>query len=233
MFQFSGFPSAHYGFMYGWQDRSCRVSPFRHLRIVAYVQLPAAFRSLSRLSSAPSARASALRPFLLNLLIFDLRFSGGLAIALAFLQFFRRPSFRADLSVRPSRRLHCFGFSMFVHRFSFRFLGVLMLLRYSVFKVLSADARHPHLAASAAIRNWELLPLPSSLLKLSIKKSRQPPALPCRLQHSTIGRKGLDRRVRDGYGYFPFTHRHRNCFIFTFLPSPTAGRTEMQSLLLP
>ena len=88
MFQFSGFPSAHYGFMYGWQDRSCRVSPFRHLRIVAYVQLPAAFRSLSRLSSAPSARASALRPFLLNLLIFDLRFSGGPAIALAFLQFF-------------------------------------------------------------------------------------------------------------------------------------------------
>ena len=52
-----------------------------------------------------------------------------------------------------------------------------------------------------------------------IKKSRQPPALPCRLQHSTIGRKGLDRRVRDGYGYFPFTHRHRNCFIFS-IPSP-------------
>ena len=111
-------------------------------------------------------------------------------------------------------------------------IDVLMLLRYSVFKVLSADARHPHLAASAAIRNWELLPLPSSLLKLSIKKSRQPPALPCRLQHSTIGRKGLDRRVRDGYGYFPFTHRHRNCFIFS-IPSLTAGRTEMQSLLFP
>ena len=110
MFQFSGFPSAHYGFMYGWQDRSCRVSPFRHLRIVAYVQLPAAFRSLSRLSSAPSARASALRPFLLNLLIFDLRFSGGPAIALAFLQFFQRSAFAS--------RLHCFGFSMFVHQSS-------------------------------------------------------------------------------------------------------------------
>ena len=35
-----------------------------------YVQLPAAFRSLSRLSSAPSARASALRPTMLNLLHF-------------------------------------------------------------------------------------------------------------------------------------------------------------------
>ena len=30
-----------------------------------------------------------------------------------------------------------------------------------------------------------------------------PPALPCRLQHSTIGRLGLNHRVRDGYGCFP------------------------------
>ena len=29
------------------------------------------------------------------------------------------------------------------------------------------------------------------------------PALPCRLQHSTIGRSGLNHRVRDGYGCFP------------------------------
>ena len=49
---------------------ACRVSPFRHPRINAHVQLPAAFRSLSRLSSAPSARASALRPTMLNLLHF-------------------------------------------------------------------------------------------------------------------------------------------------------------------
>ena len=27
-----------------------------------------------------------------------------------------------------------------------------------------------------------------------------PPALPCRLQHSTIGRLGLNHRVRDGNG---------------------------------
>ena len=32
---------------------------------------------------------------------------------------------------------------------------------------------------------------------------RQPPALPCRLQHSTIGRSSLNHRVRDGYGCFP------------------------------
>ena len=47
--------------------RPVRVSPFRHLRITGHVPLPAAFRSLSRLSSALSAKASALCPFLLDL----------------------------------------------------------------------------------------------------------------------------------------------------------------------
>ena len=49
------------------RSSSGRVSPFRYLRIRAYLQLPAAFRSLSRLSSALSAKASSLRSFLLNL----------------------------------------------------------------------------------------------------------------------------------------------------------------------
>ena len=40
----------------------CRVAPFRYLRLNVYLQLTAAFRSLSRLSSALSAKASALRP---------------------------------------------------------------------------------------------------------------------------------------------------------------------------
>ena len=44
---------------------SSRVSPFRYLRIVGYLLLPEAFRSLSRLSSALSAKASALCPFCL------------------------------------------------------------------------------------------------------------------------------------------------------------------------
>ena len=71
--------SCHYA---GW------VSPFRHLWINGYVLLPTAFRSLSRLSSAPSAKASTLCPFSLglsarvlvrinlvkSLLIFDLAF---------------------------------------------------------------------------------------------------------------------------------------------------------------
>ena len=43
------------------------VSPFRHLRVNGYLLLTAAFRSLSRLSSALSAKASTLRSFLLYL----------------------------------------------------------------------------------------------------------------------------------------------------------------------
>ena len=43
------------------------VSPFRYLRIIGYLLLPEAFRSLSRLSSALGAKASALCSFLLGL----------------------------------------------------------------------------------------------------------------------------------------------------------------------
>ena len=45
---------------------SSRVSPFRYLRIDGYLLLPVAFRSLSRLSSALSAKASTLRSSSLN-----------------------------------------------------------------------------------------------------------------------------------------------------------------------
>ena len=47
----------------------CRVSPFGDLRIDAYVPLPGAYRSLSRPSSAPDAKAFPLRSFSLNLLV--------------------------------------------------------------------------------------------------------------------------------------------------------------------
>ena len=50
------------------RSSSVRVAPFRRPRITGYVLLPAAFRSLSRLSSAQSAKASAPRPSSLDLL---------------------------------------------------------------------------------------------------------------------------------------------------------------------
>ena len=44
------------------------VSPFGNLRIVAHLQLPEAYRSLSRPSSAPDAKAFPLRSFQLDLI---------------------------------------------------------------------------------------------------------------------------------------------------------------------
>ena len=46
-----------------------RVSPFRYLRVKGYLLLTAAFRSLSRLSSALSAKASTLCSLQLNLFV--------------------------------------------------------------------------------------------------------------------------------------------------------------------
>ena len=95
------------------------VSPFRHPRIAGYLLLPAAFRSLSRLSSAPSARASALRPFLLNLSCLPAsrrpasQFSSLRCIALQRLLFF--------LLVLVSSYVRC--------------LFIVLDLQYSVFKV--------------------------------------------------------------------------------------------------
>ena len=74
------------------------VSPFGYLRIEAYLQLPAAFRSLSRPSSAPDAKAFPLCSSLLELL-------GSLiclnccvhVLQLLWLNCFLYPFFRKDL----------------------------------------------------------------------------------------------------------------------------------------
>ena len=64
MFQFRRFPTYAYLIqrMFHGHD-SMGVSPFRNPRVNGYLHLTAAYRSLSRLSSAPSAKAFALRPF--------------------------------------------------------------------------------------------------------------------------------------------------------------------------
>ena len=69
MFQFRRFPRyTYFEVQYNVPEYEPRwVSSFRNLRINAYLQLPEAFRSLSRLSSAPSAKAFALRPCSLDL----------------------------------------------------------------------------------------------------------------------------------------------------------------------
>ena len=61
MFQFPEFPSYDL-FIQSWMTGhySSRVAPFGYLRIYTCLQLPVAFRSLPRPSSAPSAKAFAL-----------------------------------------------------------------------------------------------------------------------------------------------------------------------------
>ena len=51
-------------------------------------------------------------------------------------------------------------------------------------------------------------------LSLNFFLIRQPPALPYRLQHSTIGRISLNHRVRDENGCVPYAHRHQKLFSF-------------------
>ena len=51
------------------------VPPFRYPWLIGYLLLPTAFRSLSRLSSALSAKASALCSFLLNLVVIVVNYS--------------------------------------------------------------------------------------------------------------------------------------------------------------
>ena len=60
------------------------VSPFRNLRITGYLLLPEAFRSLSRLSSALSAKASTLRSSSLNL-----PFTSSVTLLVSYLNLFR------------------------------------------------------------------------------------------------------------------------------------------------
>ena len=56
------------------------------------------------------------------------------------------------------------------------------------------------------------------------------PALPYRLQYSTIGRLGLNHRVRDENGCVPQAHRHQKCSYFGFLHRRCALRITTSSL---
>ena len=93
-----------------------QVSPFRNLRIKGYLLLPVAYRSLSRLSSALSAKASTLRSSLLNLHCSSSVTTMGRSFSRLYLQTF------AYLSICP--RMSC----IFLRR------KIFDVIRYSVFK---------------------------------------------------------------------------------------------------
>ena len=84
MFQFPELPSISYVLAYGYL--SITSGEFPHSDICGYngyLLLTAAFRSLSRPSSAPSAKASALCSFLLNQLIACISVNAGLYYCLS------------------------------------------------------------------------------------------------------------------------------------------------------
>ena len=92
---------------------------------------------------------------------------------------------------------------MILSRYSFQ---------YVVFKVRGTpQAKLLSANGDGEIRTLDPLLAMQVLSQLSYtpKVIWHPPALPCRLQHSTIGRLGLNRRVRDGNGCVPQPHRHR------------------------
>ena len=82
------------------------VSPFGYLRISGYLLLPAAFRSLSRPSSASGAKASALCSFLLNL-FFDAFASGRFRCSVTY----SRPCFSV-------RKVNCYAITETTRRHS-------------------------------------------------------------------------------------------------------------------
>ena len=93
---------------------------------------------------------------------------------------------------------------MILSRYSFQ---------YVVFKVRGTpQARLLSANGDGEIRTLDPLLARQVLSQLSYtpKVIWHPPALPCRLQHSTIGRLGLNRRVRDGNGCVPQPHQHQN-----------------------
>ena len=126
-----------------------RVSPFRYLRILGYLRLPAAFRSLSRLSSALSAKASTLRSWSFNLLwlfLPSLPFTpsvmllGGCLIRFLLLRpevLFYKTSVAFSICLCRSFLVNLFRFTSDVLFISFANL-IIRFVQYSVFKVRGA-----------------------------------------------------------------------------------------------
>ena len=69
----------------------------------------------------------------------------------------------------------------------------------------------------------------ASLIQRYFLFNWRPPTLPCRLQHSTIGRSGLNHRVRDGNGCVPWAHRHRKYEVILLI---TQQRNNLYSISL-
>ena len=102
-------------------------------------------------------------------------------------------------------------------------IGFQLLNHQTLTKLVGLGGLEPPTSRLSGVRSNQLSYKPFLI--------RQPPAFPCRLQHSIIGRFSLNRRVRDGYGCFPEAHRHRKSFVINF--SFDNSTVKHNLLLLP
>ena len=85
------------------------------------------------------------------------------------------------------------------------------LKKISLPKLMGLNGLEPSTSRLSGVRSNQLSYKPISIW--------QPPTLPCRLQHSTIGRPSLNRRVRDENGCVPWTHRHQKSLGYLIVAS--------------
>ena len=161
------------------------VSPFGDLRVFGYVLLTVAFRSLSRPSSAPSARASTLRSFCLTALTFpsSVRASGFSMVLSIFLH-------------NIIMLLRCLPIQRFILSNKSFLFGIRFLWCFSLSPLTQQALKELHLLY---------------LLSFFYLQKYCPAAtcFPGASRPSIIGLQSLYRRVRDGNGCFLLPHHHR------------------------
>ena len=198
------------------------VSPFRYLRLIGYLLLPEAFRSLSRLSSALSAKASTLRSFLLGhsdlialtsdgwcclvcfyfFAVFLQRLVSSLSYVLrildvSYMQFSRYDYGSKTFVFLPSGDKEIRTLDPLLARQVLSQLSYIPIFTFSSgYYPVGLSGLEPPTSRLSGVRSNQLSYKPSFVI-------RQPPAFPCRLQHSIIGRLSLNHRVRDGNGCLP------------------------------
>ena len=149
------------------------VSPFRNPWIKGYLLLPMAFRSLSRLSSALSAKASTLRSYQLNQSylqrqilrfrfffsrIFMLVFTLLIRVSLKKLSLTPRMSFLLAMNLHPQASIHCFDIR-FCIRFSRYFIPHKPYPTHQEESIIQPEHSKPSVSRSRIVFNYPSRPV--------------------------------------------------------------------------
>ena len=191
MFQFTGFPPYDYGFIIRCMRSSHAGFPIRISADYRVFAPPRGFSQLVTSFFGSWCRGIRPVPFSLNRLLAHIALCAPAFLSVLLLLLFL---LLIDLfCLYPANLI---------------FHKACAFSRFSVFKVRPGSSK-----ASDRISGNRTPSLTVSVLFVFYKKVRQPPAFPGRRRPSIIGRKGLYLSVRDGYGCFPLTHRHRTFFL--------------------